>query len=1012
MTVIFMHLPFLSIGQQYNFINYTIEDGLAQSQVTDINQDNQGYLWAGTLGGISKFDGKTFSNYSTANGLTHNQVNAVFKGNKGNLWIGALGGVTQINGASICNYKLEAESSNFNVTCFAQENNGQMYFGTDGGVVFKLNIEQEGTTTNHALPTTEKMVLAEALPSKKIRSLYMGPKNNLWIGTKKGVIVFNNKNAVAISQKLAELNVSKIIPDQDGNIWISTYGQGLLRINPQTMQVNLQLTAANGLINDWIRSMAIDKLGNVWIATKSGLNKIEGYDSNNLAQLKIKRFSTSSGLPTNNINCVSTDIEGNIWLGSNGKGLLKFTGESFASYSSKDGLSGDIVMSVLQDKESNLWFSTYGNGITKFDGEKYTYYNRSNGLSNNTVWCSLEDQQNNLWFGTSRGLVKYDKDGFHNYFISDGLSANKITAIEECKNGEIWVGCSRGISKISGSEITSFNNQNGFNWKNNRAILEDQKGNLWIGSSEGLIKYDGISFTHYSKINGLSDNTIYSLEEDKLGNIWVGTKAGLTLFDGNDFKPQIIENDFRSNIINFLKVDNNQDLWIGTNNGIYNLSLKQFYAGNSPSFQHFTNWEGVTSLETNLNGAYQDRSGKLWFCTSNSVVRHEPNMPSEGPKSTEPFINITDVGLFHETGQWEKYSKQVEKETLLPKNLTVKHNKNHFTFHYTGISFSNPSKLLYQYQLKGFEPEWMPATTAGFATYSNLPPGEYTFMVKAANKHGTWSTTPATFAFSISNPFWATWWFYSLCMGAMGILGYVVYKWRTNVNKRKAATSRLLHRSKMLVLEQKSLNANMNKHFIFNALNSIQYYINKEDKKSANDYLASFAKLIRKNLDDAHQNLVSLSEELERLELYLSLEHMRFDDKFNYEIKLDDDVDVNSIKIPAMILQPFVENSIKHGILPLNKKGEVCIRISKNENDQLVFGIEDNGIGIEQSLKKKFSGHREHVSQGMNITKNRLDLLKKITNKNFHIRGPEVIKDKDDNTLGTKVEITLPINYN
>jgi len=314
--------------------------------------------------------------------------------------------------------------------------------------------------------------------------------------------------------------------------------------------------------------------------------------------------------------------------------------------------------------------------------------------------------------------------------------------------------------------------------------------------------------------------------------------------------------------------------------------------------------------------------------------------------------------------------------------------------------------------LRGFESEWMPATNAGFATYSNLPPGDYTFMVKSINKNGLESSSPATFSFKILNPYWATWWFYSICVVAIALLGYLIYQWRTNVNKRKAATSRLLQRSKMLVLEQKSLNANMNRHFIFNALNSIQYYINNEDKKTANEYLASFAKLIRKNLDDAHQNLVSLSEELERLELYLSLEHMRFDDKFNYEIKLDEDVDIDSIKIPSMILQPFVENSIKHGILPLNKKGEVCIQISKNNKDQLVFGIEDNGIGIDQSLKKKDAGQRTHISKGMNITKSRMDLLKKITNKNFQIRGPEVIKDKDDNTLGTKVEITLPINYN
>ena len=204
----------------------------------------------------------------------------------------------------------------------------------------------------------------------------------------------------------------------------------------------------------------------------------------------------------------------------------------------------------------------------------------------------------------------------------------------------------------------------------------------------------------------------------------------------------------------------------------------------------------------------------------------------------------------------------------------------------------------------------------------------------------------------------------------------------------------------------------MNRHFIFNALNSIQYYINKEDKKSANDYLANFAKLIRRNLDDSENNMVSLAEEIERLELYLSLEHMRFSDKFEYRIEMDSEIDAESVQIPSMLLQPFIENSIWHGILPSEKSGEVTLKIVRNAKDDLIFTVEDNGIGIETSIKNKAIDTEGHISKGMNITKGRIDLMRKMTNRNIAIQGPFELRDSDNKPNGTKVEITLPLNFN
>jgi len=234
------------------------------------------------------------------------------------------------------------------------------------------------------------------------------------------------------------------------------------------------------------------------------------------------------------------------------------------------------------------------------------------------------------------------------------------------------------------------------------------------------------------------------------------------------------------------------------------------------------------------------------------------------------------------------------------------------------------------------------------------------------------------------------------------------------VAKKKNETELIVIQSKLMDLEQQSLNSSMNRHFIFNALNSIQYYINREDKRAANTYLTNFAKLIRKNLDSTENNWTSLQEELERIELYLNMEHMRFKDRFEYKINISKDIDVNEIEIPPMLFQPFLENSIWHGILPKETKGEVHLNISKEE-DTVKITIMDNGIGLNQSKVNK-NGQVDHDSKGVDIINNRIKLFSKMTDKAFKINGPTDLHDENNVCTGTIVEIYMPlvksINYN
>ena len=225
--------------------------------------------------------------------------------------------------------------------------------------------------------------------------------------------------------------------------------------------------------------------------------------------------------------------------------------------------------------------------------------------------------------------------------------------------------------------------------------------------------------------------------------------------------------------------------------------------------------------------------------------------------------------------------------------------------------------------------------------------------------------------------------------------------------KRAEKTRNLILRSRMLQLEQQALNANMNRHFIFNALNSIQYSINRQDRTTANKYLTSFAKLIRKNLDASQSDTTSLAEELSRLDLYLVLEHMRFKDKFQYAITVAPDVDPNAVKIPAMMLQPYVENSIWHGILPMEHGGRVDITVDRTPEGYTRVRIIDDGIGIDSSVDGKNGEEGDHISRGIEITKGRADILRKLDLADIRIQGPEQIRGEQGNT-GTQVTVILP----
>ena len=936
----------------------------------------------GTIGGISRFDGREFVNFSRDNGLLNNQINDIIGTKDGAIWFATTGGLNSYEGTHMVSHEFPGEVKDARSLDLFEDPDGNIWVGTNGLGVLKF----DGSTW-------EVFNEEHGLGNVFVRSVLI-LNDEIWAGTREGLYKLVNGSWELFSLNSdVEPSISQLASDKNGDIWVSTYGDGVFQIGDDQVD---QLLMDDGLVNNNIRKMVMGSDA-IWFCSKSGVSR---YRHN-----KWVTFNESNGMIDENIRSAIEDNEGNIWFGTDGKGVMKYSGDMFVSFTEKDGLCSDLIMSFVESTEGDVWVSTYGSGICN-TGLDHASFGTEEGLSNNTVWSSTRSSTGALYFGTSDG-VSILKDGkISTLMVEDGLVGARITAMLEDKEGGIWFGAREGVSRLIGDSMINYTPDNEGPGKYVRDILQDRSGLIWFATGSGAYLYDGSSFDPFALNDSLTDPTVVTLALDPSNGIWLGTANGINYFDGTEvhgFKPGT---DQSANAVNSLVIDDLNTLWAGTNKGLFALNINEFKESGLKDFEHFGEQDGFQSLEFNQNAAYKDRNGLLWFGTTAGAVRYNPSNHDTKDGIAPPTIHITGIRLFMEEEDLSSWSDSSDRTTGLPIGLSLKYNKNYLTFDFTGISHSAPDAVRYQYHLEGFDEDPLPLTEADFATYSNLPHGEYVFIVDAINKWGVTSSSKAKFSFRINPPFWLTWWFFVICAITATSFVILVFRWRSSVAMRMIKTERLEDKSKMLALEQQSLNASMNRHFIFNALNSIQYYINREDKLAANMYLSRFAKLIRKNLDSSLSELTSLGEELERLELYLELEHMRFRDKFSYQITIDPDLDADLIKVPAMILQPYVENSIWHGILPMNKEGKINIDV-RSTDGSYILSIEDNGIGIETSIKNKTDNGSEYKSKGMQINAGRIELLRKLTDRNIEVVGPYQLKDSSGGANGTRVEIVM-----
>ncbi len=808
--------------QKVLFDKISVLQGLSHSSVYSIAQDKQGYLWFATQDGLNKYDGYDFKKYfhdpNDSTSLSYSSISIIYSDSKDNLWVGTWGGglnrFDRSTGSFVRYYSEISDSNNLGsqrISFIMESQKEELWIGTgeDGLFIYNYNSEtfryfnssnsnlyhdriwglaEDGDGTiwiatetglNKFTPSNgiEKVHFNNSstdslLNTDRIRCLYFDNSDNLWLGTQNGLMQFNKAkesfktflNNPKDNESIGSNIINTIYEDNSGNLWIGTLNGGLNLFNKETDQFVVykhSLTKPNSIANNDIRSIIHDKSGNIWIGTRGGgINKFN---------LNIEPFVHITSIPFNpnslndkNVRSVYEDDKQNIWIGTNEGGLNKIDFETgkFSFYknsdNSRNSILGDDVFSIIQDRRGNIWLGT-ADGLNKFDADKEIFTNYlhdpddNSSLSGNLILSILEDNFGNIWIGTYR----------------NGL--NKLNI--ETQKFEHFKSDPKNINSLSGDEVYS--------------LAKDSVGNIWAGTVNGISKINPETedIKNYSNIiqNQQSINvTVYSLAiHEKL--ILIGTNVGFFIFDPEtkSIESYTESDGLTNNFVYGIVVDDKGKIWLSTNKGISCFDLDK------KNYRNYNIHDGLQSNVFNVGAYHKGKSGKLYFGGINGLTVFNPlNIKIN---NTPPPIVITDFSLFNTPAKEYKstyYLSKIEKA----ENFDLNFNQNFITIEFSALDFVNPLKNQYMYKMEGVDIDWNNAGTKRFATYTNLDPGDYTFIVKASNNDGLWNEEGFAFDFTISPPYWRTWWFISLSTIALLSIAFTFYKWRVDdlTNHQKA----------------------------------------------------------------------------------------------------------------------------------------------------------------------------------------------------------------------------------
>ena len=856
------------------FEHLTVADGLPNNHIKCIIQDHLGFLWFTTQNGLVKYDGYNFKTYLPEPGDT-NSINTrdpiwVIEDHLGDLWISSWQeGLIKFDRKteSFKHYIHDDNDPNSIVSNgtyhLYEDKSGTLWLGIIGEGMEKFDRESE-TFTHYGNDPDD----IYSLSSNAVNIIYEDSEGNLWVGTSNGLNRFDRETGKSVRyfnepgnpNSLIYNVIQEIIEDHSGNLWIATTG-GLSKFNYKKdiwkNYVNVP-DIPNSLSHNNIVVVFEDKKGRIWAGSRwGGLNlfdpKSDGF---------IHYFSDPNNpesISSDYIVSMNEDKTGILWIGCwiSGLNKLDLYSNKFKHYKNIRGnlnsLSNNWVWCLFNDSKGILWIGTRGGGLNRFDPETGTFnsfvFNPAdpNSISDNSVGCIFEDSHDNLWIGAGNGILnrlnratnKFERFYLERENNSNTVNGSIMSMVEDSSN--LWIATYRGglikldLNSINENEVSfkrylhNPNDSTSLNLNRINRLYLDSFGSLWIGTDlGGLDKFlpDSETFQHFLDRKSRFD-IIVSIYEDRAGRFWIGTyNGGLNLFNRETGDREIFtERDgLPHNSIKDILEDESGNLWLSTDVG-----LSKFNYGKK-SFRNYTVSEGLQAGLYHMRAASKRSNGEMYFGGINGFNRFHPEDLMDNP--FPPEIVLSDIKLFDRSLSVGGDSP-LKTHINLAEDIELSHDQNDITFEYVGLHYSRSGEITYEFKLENYDRNWRSAGKNRFATYTNLQPGNYKFLVKAISSDGVVCKTPASINIIIIPPFWQTVWFKVLIAFILISLLYLGYRLRVNQleKKRKQLEERVAERTEAA---QKLENALDEVELLKNRLQEENIYLQSELKVEHN----------------------------------------------------------------------------------------------------------------------------------------------------------------------------------
>ena len=850
-----------------------------------ILQDSRGIIWIGTRDGLARYDGYQFTVYQPdpgdANSLSHDDVRALVEDEHGNLWVGTEnGGLNKFNLATgqFTHYPHDPDNpnslSNNRIRKLLLGANGDIWIGTDRG----LNQFNPTTETfTHYLPDPDD---PNTVRNDRAWNIDIDQDGMIWLGIHGGVDRLNPTTGEVthfiISEELAEGRgaSSRIFVDDEGLIWLGT-PQGLAMFDPTSETFTQYENQPEGLSEHTILTVFRDRLGLVWIGSWGGglfefdpqTEQFRHHESNDLVDGRLLGDA---------VEAIYQDQEGLLWIGTrDGLNILNPRHRQFQNYyhepDNPNGVNSAGVRALKYSEDGTIWLGT-SDGLTRFDrqNQRWTHYaserDNPDALIDNNIYDLCFDPEGALWIFTRRGVSQFDPvtEQFKGYESSDDPAENALTHnfAQRChidKQGIIWIGLrEEGLDRFdpNSGEFTNYSHDpdNPDSLSNNGifAIYEDSQGSLWIGTVQGLNRFHPEKETFSRYLYEGIPLAIDAIVEDQNGRLWVGTALGLYALnlEGEILAHYTTENGLPDNNVKDLQITPDGELWLVTNTALIKFDPE------AETFDLFDEADGVPSSQLLRSTSYQTEDGEMLFGGDGTLVTFFPE--NIQGNSFEPPLILSDMRLFNELVEPGEGALLQQPIWMGSDEITLAYDQNFLSFDFAALSYTAPANNRYRYRLQGLSDSWNEvASDRRIATFTSIPPGNYTLQIQGSNNNGVWSQNELAIPVVVTPPWWQTVWFQTAVILTLLAILYLGYRYRVRTIETRnrelerlvaVRTEELADRSEQLALSNQELNVAKEKAEVANQAKSTFLATMSHELRTPLNSILGYAQILQRQL--------------------------------------------------------------------------------------------------------------------------------------------------------------------